>query len=208
MQTLVDGYNLMHELGLLEKRLGPDGFRKARNRFLNRLAEGLGAEASHQTTVVFDAREAPGHLPRESTHKGLTVIYADEDEGADARIEQLIAAHSVPKSLTVVSTDHRIRKAASRRKARIVTADAFWQQLENPSYRAPPPARPQPEEPSRHFGPSPDEAAEWVEAFRDLEARPETREALGQDNLILTDEDIRRIAREVDAQEGREGVGD
>jgi predicted RNA-binding protein with PIN domain len=208
MQTLIDGYNLMYELGLLEKRLGPEGFRKARNRFLNRLAEGLGAKASHQTTVVFDAREAPRHLPRESTHKGLTVIYADEDEGADARIERLIAAHSAPKSLTVVSTDHRIRKAASRRKARIVTADAFWQQLENPSRGVPPPARPQPDEPSRLLGASPDEAAQWLEAFRDLEARPETREALGQDTLILTDEDIRRIAREVDAQERREGVGD
>jgi predicted RNA-binding protein with PIN domain len=208
MQTLIDGYNLMYELGLLEKRLGPDGFRKARNRFLNRLAEGLGAVASHQTTVVFDAREAPRHLPRESTYKGLTVIYADEDEGADARIERLIAAHSVPKSLTVVSTDHRIRKAASRRKARTLTADAFWQELENPPHRSPPPARLQPEEPSRLLGPSPDEAADWLETFRDLEARPETLEALGQDDVILTDEDIRRIAREVDAQEGRHDVGD
>jgi hypothetical protein len=58
------------------------------------------------------------------------------------------------------------------------------------------------------LGPSPDEAADWLEAFRDLETRPETREALGQDNLNLTDEDISRIAREVDAQEGREGLGD
>jgi predicted RNA-binding protein with PIN domain len=203
MQTIIDGYNLMYELGLLEKRFGPHGFRKARNRFLDKLAEGLGAIAAHQTTVVFDAREAPRHLPRESTHKGLTVVYADEEEGADARIERLIAAHSVPKSLTVVSTDRRIRQAASRRKARILTADAFWQQIENPASHSPAPPSLTPEEESRVHGLAPPQAEEWLETFRDLEAEPETEEALGRDSAILSDDDIRRIAREVDDEDRR-----
>jgi predicted RNA-binding protein with PIN domain len=205
MQTLIDGYNLMYELGLLEKRFGPDGFRKARNRFLDRLAEGLGAVASYQTTVVFDAREAPPHLPRESTHKGLTVVYADEDEGADARIERLIAAHSVPKALTVVSTDRRIRQAAARRKARTMTADAFWQQLENPAPDLPAPPSPTPEEEARLHGLAPGQAAEWLETFGDLEARSETEEALGRDSTLLTDDDIRRIGREVEDEERGRG---
>jgi predicted RNA-binding protein with PIN domain len=205
MQTLIDGYNLMYELGLLEKRVGPVAFRKARNRFLNRLAEGLGTDASCQTTVVFDAREAPRHLPRESNHKGLTVVFADEDEGADARIERLIAAHSVPKSLTVVSTDRRIRQAAARRKARTLTADAFWQQIESPAPRSASPPALTPEEESRVHGLAPGQAAEWLETFRELEARPETEEALGRDSTILTDDDISRIAREVDDEERSRG---
>jgi predicted RNA-binding protein with PIN domain len=203
MQTLIDGYNLMHEQGLLEKRFGPGGFRKARNRFLDRLAEGLGAVAAYQTTVVFDARDAPPNLPRESTHKGLTVVFADEDEGADARIERLIAASSVPRSLTVVSSDHRIRQAADRRKARSITADEFLQQLENPVPRAPAPPPPTPEEVSRLRGLGPEQAAEWLETFGGLEEQPGTGDALGTDRGLLSDDDIRRIQCEVDDEERR-----
>src|SRR3954467_12446391 len=104
MRTLIDGYNLMYALGLLGKRLGPDGFRKVRTRFLNDLAAALGAVEAHQTTVVFDAADPPGHLPRESTFKGITVVFAVDDDDADERIERLIAAHSAPKGLTVVSS--------------------------------------------------------------------------------------------------------
>src|SRR5690242_1503274 len=85
MRLLIDGYNVMYALGLLEKRFGPDGLRKARTRFLNDLAARLDAVAAHQTTVVFDAQEGPVHLPRAATHRGITVLFADEDEGADAR---------------------------------------------------------------------------------------------------------------------------
>src|SRR5207302_1583757 len=112
MRILIDGYNLMYALGLPGKRHGPDGFRKVRTRFLNDLAAALGAVAAHQTTVVFDASHSPVHLPRESIYKGMTIVYAVDDDSADERIEQLIAAHSAPKLLTVVSTDHRIRQAA------------------------------------------------------------------------------------------------
>jgi predicted RNA-binding protein with PIN domain len=203
MHTLIDGYNLMHELGLLEKASTPQAFRKARTRFLNRLADGLGAVAAYQTTVVFDAREAPRHLPREMTHNGLTVIFADEDEGADARIERLIATHSVPRSLTVVSTDRRIRQAADRRKARVLTADGFWDQLESPRPPAPSAPSPTPEEQARLHGPGAAEAAEWLATFRDVAAEPEIEDALRQERALLTDDDIRRIAREVEDEDRR-----
>ena len=143
MRTLIDGYNLMFALGLLGKRHGPDGFRKVRTRFLNDLATALGAVSSHQTTIVFDASDPPGHLPRESTYKGMTIVFAVDDESADERIERLIAAHSAPKSLTVVSTDHRIRQAANRRRARALTADVFWQELETRKRGHPPRRAPQ-----------------------------------------------------------------
>src|SRR3954453_12032751 len=101
MRTLIDGYNLMYAMGHMEKRFGPDGFRKARTRFLNDLASALGAVEAHQTTVVFDARYAPGHLPRESTFKGITVLFAVDEESADAEIERLIVSQATPKTLRV-----------------------------------------------------------------------------------------------------------
>jgi len=200
MHTLIDGYNLMYTLGLLDKRFGPDGFRKARMRFLSDLAGALGAVEANQTTVVFDAREAPGHLPRESTHKGMSVLYADEDEGADERIERLIAAHSVPKALTVVSTDRRIRQAATRRKARAMTAEAFWELLENSKGKTPAPPPTTTEEEARLHGLSPEDAAAWLDTFRDVALDPETPESLGQGGFIPTDDEIDRIAREVDEE--------
>ena len=38
MRTLIDGYNLMFADGLPAKRPGTDAFRKARQRFLDKLA--------------------------------------------------------------------------------------------------------------------------------------------------------------------------
>ncbi len=64
MRFLIDGYNLMFALGLLGKRVGPDGFRRVRTRFLNELDDALGAVEAHLTTVVFDASEPPANLPR------------------------------------------------------------------------------------------------------------------------------------------------
>src|SRR5690348_9788490 len=126
MRLLIDGYNLMYAVGLLGKRFGPDGFRKVRQRFLNDLADALGAVEAHQTTVVFDAAAPPDGFPRETSHKGITVLFAVDDDDADSRIERLIAQHPTPRSLTVVSSDNRLRQAARRRKARVETADEFW----------------------------------------------------------------------------------
>jgi predicted RNA-binding protein with PIN domain len=198
MRTLIDGYNLMFALGLMGKRFSPDGFRKARTRFLNDLAAAIGAVAAHQTTVVFDARFSPGHLPHESTHKGLSVLFAVEDEGADARIERLIAAHSTPRTLTVVSSDQRIRQAASRRKARAVTADAFWDEMEAPRPNAPRPPPPTSEETARLQGLSPAESAHWLETFRHVADEPGADEVLDTGGFVPSDDEIARIRREVD----------
>src|SRR3954469_19420606 len=118
MRTLIDGYNLMFAAGLMGRRFGPEGFRKVRQRFLNDLAATLDPVEAHLTTVVFDANDAPGHVPSATRHKGISVLFAVDHDSADGRIEDLIARHSSPRTLTVVSSDHRIRRAAVRRKAR------------------------------------------------------------------------------------------
>ena len=66
--------------------------------------------------MVFDASVPPGDFPPVSIYRGLSVLFALGDENADARIEQLIGEHSNPKTLTVVSSDNRIRLAATRRR--------------------------------------------------------------------------------------------
>ncbi len=56
-------------------------------------------------------------------------MFASRDEDADTVIEQLIAAESAPKRLTVVSSDHRLQRAAKRRRATAVDSDRWFTQL-------------------------------------------------------------------------------
>lgn len=200
MRTLIDGYNLMYAIGLMGRKFGPDGFRKVRHRFLNDLAAALDPVEAHQTTVVFDANDPPPDAPRQSRHKGLTVIFAVGDEDADSRLEHLIAHHSAPKGLTLVSSDHRVRDAGRRRKAKVVTAEEFWERIRSPRKPktiAPPPTA---EERGRREGLSPTESAYWMATFGALDEEPETRRALRSADFVPTDEEIARIIREVDRE--------
>jgi predicted RNA-binding protein with PIN domain len=208
MRLLIDGYNVMFAQGLVGKRIGPDQFRQARTRFLNKLSEALGPVESHLTTVVFDAATPPHDLPPRSSHKGMTILYAVNDENADERIESLIAAHSAPKTLTVVSSDHRIRQAATRRKARVLTADVFLAELESRKRalrkgKTTAPARPDPEQ-ARGQTLTDSETAYWLKEFGGLENEPDLQSALGKDIGIPTDAEIAEIEREIE-REFREG---
>jgi predicted RNA-binding protein with PIN domain len=203
MRTLIDGYNLMYASGLLGPRhLGPEGFRKARKRFLNDLVAGLDPVEAHQTTVVFDASAAPDHLPSIQSFKGIEVIFAVADEDADARIERLISQHSTPKDLTVVSSDHRVRQAATRRKAKVLTAESFLDQLDAHKRKRPSASIPKTtaEDRAREQGLGPDEAAFWHEEFRDLVDDPETRDSLRSAPEILTDAEIAQLEREIEKE--------
>ncbi|HWE35006.1 MAG TPA: NYN domain-containing protein, partial [Isosphaeraceae bacterium] len=154
--------------------------------------------------VVFDASSSPGDLPQRSTHQGISVVYAVDNECADERIEELIAAHSAPKTLTVVSSDRRIRLAASRRKAVAVTADDFWVKLDALKSRrhsgsdAQEPPAPVDRPPDRVL--TAEESAYWANEFGDLDQRPETREALNAETPFFSDEEIAEMERQIEQE--------
>ena len=198
MRTLIDGYNVMFAAGLMGRKFGPEGFRKVRQRFLNDLAATLDPVDAHMTTVVFDANDAPGHVPASTRHKGITVLFAVDHDSADERIEDLIAHHSSPRTLTVVSSDHRIKKAASRKKAKVLSADEFLTNMDSRKGRqkAPPP----PDERARPEAPTAREAAFWLEEFREVAESEEAREVFRGDPSFPTDEELARIEREVEEE--------
>jgi predicted RNA-binding protein with PIN domain len=202
MRTLIDGYNLMYARGLLSRRPSPRGLRKVRDRFLNELAQALGPRAASETAIVFDAAAHPAHLPAETTHKGLVVIFAVGAANADERIEQLIAQHPTPKTLTVISSDHRVQQAASRRRARVLSVEEFLDQLDASPARSQPPAPspPSAEERTRERQLTPQESAYWQQVFRDLAVDPQIQEELRSGPIMLTDEDIAQIEREVESE--------
>lgn len=199
MRILIDGYNLMHARGLMDRKFPPDGLRKVRHKFLIDLATALDPMDAQATTVVFDANDAPPDRPDRQKLKGITVLFAVNEQDADERIEVLIAKDSNAKTLTVVSSDLRIRRAAERRRCIVMTSDDFLAKLEKKK------RRPKivvevletPEEIGRQRGPTSAEANYWMAQFAELEHEPGIKEGLRASDFVPTDEEIARIEREV-----------
>ena len=129
MSLIIDGYNLLHATGIMGRGGGPGGLERSRVALLNFLAASLEPDELSRATVVFDAGGAPPGLPRTVEHRGITVRYASQYESADDLIEELIKADTAPRSLTVVSSDHRIQRAAARRKAKAIDSDRWYADL-------------------------------------------------------------------------------
>lgn len=111
-----------------------------RTRLLRQLAITMPESERGATEVVFDA--APTGTQRNESSAtleyGLRVRFAAEHPEADDLLEELIGKHPHPKTLTVVSSDRRIRRKAKARRARVLTAEQFLDWLENPAGRAVP----------------------------------------------------------------------
>lgn len=141
MSLLIDGYNLLHATGIFGRGPAPGSLQRSRQALLNFLAASLPAEEVARTVVVFDAAEAPPGLPRMVQHGGLTVRYAERDREADDLIEELIKADSAPRKLTVVSSDHRLQRAARRRRATAVDSDVWYAEVRAARQQRVPPGR-------------------------------------------------------------------
>jgi predicted RNA-binding protein with PIN domain len=129
MSLLIDGYNLLHASGILARRGGRGALERSRDALLNVLAESLPDDELSRTTVVFDARDPPWGLSRKQVHRGLTVYFASREVDADSMIEELIQSNSAPRKLTVVSSDHRLQRAAKRRRATAIDSDRWFRDL-------------------------------------------------------------------------------
>jgi predicted RNA-binding protein with PIN domain len=204
MRWLIDGYNVMHAGGLLGPRLGREGFRRARRRFLDQLSAALGPAESEQTTVVFDASAHPGDFGLETRYHGLGIVFALGDESADARIEQMIALDANPKTLAVVSSDRRIRQAAARRRARSVPAVEYWERIDELRERKSRPHRPSVSPASDHADdrrePADPESARWLEIFRNIADQDDVKQSLVPLESLLTDAEIEALKREVERE--------
>jgi|GEM_PF-1819839 predicted RNA-binding protein with PIN domain len=124
---LIDGYNLLHAAGLARDRYGPGQFEKCRQRLLQELADRLSGEQRELTTVIFDAQDAPPDAPSVQQFAKISVVYSVGSD-ADSMIEAMLASHASPRQVLVVSSDHRLQKAAAARRAKSIDSDTFWEQ--------------------------------------------------------------------------------
>jgi predicted RNA-binding protein with PIN domain len=77
---------------------------------------------------VFDAAGAPPGLPHTLEHERMQIRFARRHSSADEMIEDLLEEHPAPRSLLVVSSDHRVQRAARRRGAAFVDSEEWYTQ--------------------------------------------------------------------------------
>lgn len=121
---LIDGYNLIHAMGLLPARLGDRTLEQSRERLLAHLRAAFGDDAN-QLEVVFDARRASRRSCPVQHCGGITVRFAVGATDADELIREIVAADPLARNLRVVSNDHAVRDAVKRRGAVPLSCDAF-----------------------------------------------------------------------------------
>ena len=126
MALLIDGYNLLHASGVFPAKHLPGTLHHARTALLDELVTMLPERELRQTTIVFDSAEAPPGLPNRVNFQGLDVRFASDHADADELIEILIDESLSPRELIVVSSDHRLHRAARRRRATPMDSDVWF----------------------------------------------------------------------------------
>ena len=164
MPLIIDGYNLLYAAGIVSSLDGRGSFAQDRQLLLDSICDIVPAPEIEKTVVVFDASYAPPGLPRTVKHNGITVHFASNYADADTMIEELISQHSSPRKLTVVSSDHRIQRAARRRKAIAVDSDRWFAEQQRSRHLAPKPVKQKPTGPL-----SGAEVEKWLEEFGDVD---------------------------------------
>jgi len=143
---LIDGYNLMHAVGLLRPGV-PELATAVKDR-------------PATIRVVFDAGSAPRASP-ETEYRGVRVLFAFR-ETADDLIEALLLAENVPAHLTVVSNDTRLQAAGRRRGSAVNSCEQFVEWLIEESSESAP-RNLQPDKPDQNANAN--EMAAWLAAF-------------------------------------------
>lgn len=166
MRILIDGYNLLFQSGLGGRARGPGWIQNARDELLRTLQQRMSALWLQSTTVVFDKSQGRSTQLDYQTSAGIWVKFAVEHDEADDLIEELIRAHHSPKSLTVVSSDLRVRRQALARRAEAVDSELFLRRLESSYYANPTTAEEQSAE-SNDNELSEEEVRFWLKEFGD-----------------------------------------
>ncbi len=123
MPIIIDGHNLLWSI----QNAGRDFESICEVRLCHILGRYLKL-TGEKAQIVFDGAGPPDKRPFDNI-SDLEVLFSGRDADADIVIEDKIAASTAPRTLTVVSSDRRLRAAARARKAPAVKAETFWADL-------------------------------------------------------------------------------
>ena len=128
MKILIDGYNLLYAANITGSPGRGTSLYRSRLALLRQLAERLTPAERAVTTIVFDAQNAPPGLPRQLAFDSIRVLFAHRRREADDLVIELVETCDHARELTVVSSDHRIQRAAKRKGAQAIDSDRWWRE--------------------------------------------------------------------------------
>ena len=126
---LIDGYNLIAPVAAPSRRPTKDWLEQERKLLLSRLVQKLPRRIRVRCCVVFDAANPPPGIADRYEVEGILVRFSVGYPEADDLLEELITAHSAPKQLCVVSSDHRVQAAAKKRAATTFESQTWLDEL-------------------------------------------------------------------------------
>lgn len=125
--------------------------------------------------VVFDGGPPPEPAAEPAADDRIEVHYSGR-RNADEIIAEHIAANTAPRRLTVVSTDHEIRRAARRRRCKTQSSEEFAAGLMRAMDR---PRKPRPAEPpEKRLGLTAEQTEAWLK-----ELQLDSEQSQGQEDL-------------------------
>jgi len=181
VELLIDGYNLMHNAGFGHKSSGPGAFERARDRLLKRLQNSLSETERAHTSIVFDAQYAEQTDRRPLNLYGMTILFSPRGRQADDLIEMILAAHSHPQQVLVISSDHRLQRAARHARAGYLSSDSFLVELDGRKQESSEDTDESshsrcPNIPPEEQSPGAEELDCWLVEFRDVDVNALVRE--------------------------------
>jgi predicted RNA-binding protein with PIN domain len=152
---IIDGTNLSHAIynvGADSDAISDVALCRAVSNFLTLTGE--------KGEIIFDGA-GPGDKTGFDNIANVEVSFAGPTSDADTVIKDKIRASTAPKSLTVVSSDRRLRKAAATRKAASVKSEVFWTDVQRRLSR-----KTKTKEPAaKRQGISASETEQWLDFF-------------------------------------------
>jgi predicted RNA-binding protein with PIN domain len=129
-ELIIDGYNLLHLAGFMPRHKTAGGLEKARKKLLARLSRTLLPEELQKTTIVFDAQYVTDRDRQPYQSQGITMLFSPRGRQADDIIEEMLWCGPRGKQVTVISSDHRLQRAARAARAQFLDCDTFLVELD------------------------------------------------------------------------------
>jgi hypothetical protein len=122
MPVIIDGHNLLWSIKNTED------FTSITDAAMCRILDSYFGLVGEKAEIIFDGIGPPNKTEFDNI-RNLEVTFSGRRTDCDTVIEQRILDSTAPKRLTIVSTDRRLRDAASARKAADVKSEDFWNEV-------------------------------------------------------------------------------
>ena len=152
---IIDGHNLLHTILKTDEDAGP-----VSDIQLCRVIDKYLQLTGQKGELIFDGN-GPSDKSKFDDMNILEVFFAGTGSDADTVIEGKIKINSAPRSLIIVSSDRRLRKAAHARKSISIKSEEFWINVNRQLNKKRTPGEPG----AKRHGLSESETNQWLDIF-------------------------------------------